>query len=62
MGQKVHPTGFRLGFNKTWRSRWFADKDYAKLLHEDLKLRDTLKTRFRTPACRRLRSSAPPTS
>ena len=46
MGQKVHPYGFRLGFNKTWRSRWFADKDYAKLLHEDLKLRDTLKKRF----------------
>ena len=46
MGQKVHPHGFRLGFNKTWRSRWFADKDYAKLLHEDLKLRDSLKQRF----------------
>src|SRR3569832_816535 len=46
MGQKVHPTGFRLGCNKTWRSRWYADKDYAKLLHEDLKLRDTLKARF----------------
>ena len=46
MGQKVHPYGFRLGFNKTWRSRWFADKDYAKLLHEDIKLRDELKTRF----------------
>src|SRR5918996_519200 len=46
MGQKVHPHGFRLGFNKTWRSRWFADKDYSKLLHEDLKLRDTLKRRF----------------
>jgi len=46
MGQKVHPIGFRLGFNKTWRSRWFADKDYAKLLHEDVKLRDELKTRF----------------
>jgi len=46
MGQKVHPYGFRLGFNKTWRSRWFADKDYAKLLHEDLKLRDDLKRRF----------------
>ena len=46
MGQKVHPHGFRLGFNKTWRSRWYADKDYAKLLHEDLKLRDTLKARF----------------
>src|SRR6185312_6488017 len=46
MGQKVHPHGFRLGFNKTWRSRWYADKDYAKLLHEDLKLRDSLKERF----------------
>ena len=46
MGQKVHPYGFRLGFNKTWRSRWFADKDYAKLLHEDLRLRDDLKKRF----------------
>ncbi|HEX5214372.1 MAG TPA: 30S ribosomal protein S3 [Vicinamibacterales bacterium] len=46
MGQKVHPYGFRLGFNKTWRSRWFADKDYAKLLHEDLKLRAELKKRF----------------
>ena len=38
MGQKVHPYAFRLGFNKTWRSRWYADRDYAKLLHEDLKL------------------------
>ena len=46
MGQKVHPHGFRLGFNRTWRSRWYADKDYSKLLHEDLKLRDSLKERF----------------
>ena len=46
MGQKVHPYGFRLGYNKTWRSRWFADRDYAKLLHEDLALRDDLKRRF----------------
>jgi small subunit ribosomal protein S3 len=46
MGQKVHPYGFRLGFNKTWRSRWFADREYAKLLHEDLALRDDLKGRF----------------
>ena len=36
MGQKVHPTGFRLGFNKTWRSRWYAEKEYANLLHEDI--------------------------
>ena len=46
MGQKVHPYGFRLGFNKTWRSRWYSDRDYAKLLHEDLALREDLKERF----------------
>jgi small subunit ribosomal protein S3 len=46
MGQKVHPIGFRLGFNKTWGSRWYADKDYADLLHEDLKLKKDLKKRF----------------
>ena len=46
MGQKVHPFGFRLGFNKTWLSRWYADKDYAKLLHEDIKLRAELKKQF----------------
>src|SRR5687768_788870 len=46
MGQKVHPTGFRLGFSKTWRSRWYAEKDYANLLHEDLALKKDLKKRF----------------
>ena len=46
MGQKVHPTGFRLGFNKTWRSRWYAEKEYANLLHEDIKLKKDLKKRF----------------
>ena len=46
MGQKVHPYGFRLGFNKTWRSRWYAEKKYAELLHEDLELRKTLKQRL----------------
>ena len=46
MGQKVHPTGFRLGFNKTWRSRWYAEKDYASLLHEDVRLKKELKKRF----------------
>jgi small subunit ribosomal protein S3 len=46
MGQKVHPAGFRLGFNKTWRSRWYAEKEYAKLLHEDLLLKRDLKKRF----------------
>ena len=46
MGQKVHPYGFRIGFNKTWRSRWYAEKKYAELLHEDLKLRRELKQRL----------------
>ena len=46
MGQKVHPIGFRLGFTKTWRSRWYAEKEYAELLHEDLALKKDLKKRF----------------
>jgi small subunit ribosomal protein S3 len=46
MGQKVHPIGFRLGFNKTWRSRWYAERDYSNLLHEDLVLKKDLKKRF----------------
>jgi small subunit ribosomal protein S3 len=46
MGQKVHPTGFRLGYNKTWRSRWYAEKEYANLLHEDIVLKKDLKKRF----------------
>src|ERR1700732_611599 len=47
MGQKVHPYGFRLGFNKTWRSRWFAKQDYAKLLREDLELKEALRSRLK---------------
>lgn len=46
MGQKVNPIGFRLGVIKTWDSKWYAEADYAKLLHEDLKLRDFLKKRL----------------
>ncbi|MFZ0693034.1 MAG: 30S ribosomal protein S3 [Alphaproteobacteria bacterium] len=42
MGQKVNPIGLRLGINRTWDSRWYADDEYANLLHEDLKLRDFL--------------------
>ena len=47
MGQKVHPYGFRLGVTKTWRSRWFAKQDYAKLLREDLELKDSLRERLK---------------
>src|SRR5436309_2370860 len=43
MGQKTHPYGFRLGITKPWRSRWFAKRDYSRLLHEDLKLKRDLK-------------------
>ncbi|GFE59224.1 MULTISPECIES: 30S ribosomal protein S3 [Geobacteraceae] len=46
MGQKVNPVGFRLGVIKTWDSKWYAEADYAKLLHEDIKLRAFLKKRL----------------
>jgi small subunit ribosomal protein S3 len=46
VGQKTHPYGFRLVYNKTWHSRWFAGSDYAKLLHSDLELRTSLKKRL----------------
>ena len=48
MGQKTHPYGFRLGYNKPWKSRWYADRDYADLLHEDVNLRKTLKERLKS--------------
>ena len=43
MGQKVHPYGFRLVAKRNWHSKWFSKRDYAILLHEDLKLRKELK-------------------
>jgi len=46
VGQKVHPYGFRLGFNKPWRSRWYEKRKYAEWLHEDLRLRAELKKRL----------------
>src|ERR671924_2258335 len=46
MGQKVNPIGLRVGINRTWDSRWFADGDYAKLLHEDITLRKFLSDRL----------------
>ena len=48
MGQKTHPYGFRIGVTKTWRSRWFAKQDYAKLLREDLELKDSLRERLKS--------------
>ena len=46
MGQKTHPYGFRLVYNKTWHSRWYSEGNYAKTLHQDLKLRKELKARL----------------
>ncbi|NLY56022.1 MAG: 30S ribosomal protein S3 [Firmicutes bacterium] len=46
MGQKTHPTGFRLGVIKDWDAKWYADKGYADLLHEDLAIRKLVKERF----------------
>ena len=46
MGQKTHPIGYRLGYNVTWNSRWYAGKDYAKLLHQDIKIRKVVKAKL----------------
>src|ERR671913_2568354 len=47
MGQKINPVGLRLGINRTWDSRWFADgPEYGRLLHEDIKVRRALKKRL----------------
>ena len=46
MGQKVNPTGFRIGITKTWDSRWYSKRDYARLLHEDIHLREFLKEKL----------------
>ncbi len=46
MGQKVNPVGLRVGVIRDWESKWYAGKDYADLLHEDIKIRDFLKKRL----------------
>ncbi len=47
MGQKVNPYGIRLGINKTWSSRWFSQKDYTKLLHQDLKIKNYVEKKLK---------------
>ena len=46
MGQKVHPKGFRLGIIKDWDSRWYAEKEFSKLLHEDIRIREFIKEKL----------------
>ena len=54
MGQKVNPIGLRLGINRTWDSRWFADGNYADLLHEDLRIRNYLRQRLQQAGVSRI--------
>jgi small subunit ribosomal protein S3 len=54
VGQKVHPVGFRLGTIKTWDSRWFAGKNYANQLHEDLEIRKFLNKRLKNAQVSRI--------
>jgi len=46
MGHKVHPIGFRIGVTRDWQAKWYADKHYAELLHEDLKLREAIQSKY----------------
>lgn len=50
MGQKVNPIGFRLGVNKDWESKWYAGKDYAKVLNKDIQIREYLETKLKDAA------------
>ncbi|MEC8727298.1 MAG: 30S ribosomal protein S3, partial [Pseudomonadota bacterium] len=54
MGQKVKPIGLRLGINRTWDSRWYADRNYANLLHEDIELREYLMEKLKAAAISRV--------
>ena len=50
MGQKINPIGLRVGIIKDWESKWYADKEYADLLHEDIKIREYLEERLKMSA------------
>jgi small subunit ribosomal protein S3 len=54
MGQKVHPIGFRLGVYRNWEARWYADKDYTSLLHEDIAIRKLIGGRLRNAGVARI--------
>ncbi|HSI66002.1 MAG TPA: 30S ribosomal protein S3 [Planococcus sp. (in: firmicutes)] len=47
MGQKIHPIGMRIGIIRDWESKWYAEKDYATLLHEDIKIREYIEARLK---------------
>jgi small subunit ribosomal protein S3 len=47
VGQKIHPIGMRIGIIRDWESKWYAEKDYATLLHEDIKIREYIEARLK---------------
>ncbi len=59
MGQKVHPTGIRLGIVKDWNSKWYASKNYAQLLNQDINLRKLLKSKLSSAAVSRIQIARP---
>jgi small subunit ribosomal protein S3 len=59
MGQKVHPTGIRLGIIKDWNSKWYASKNYAQLLNQDINLRKMLKKKLYAAAVSRIQIERP---
>lgn len=59
MGQKVHPYGFRLGYNKNWQSRWFSKKDYPAFVYEDHEVRKYVKKLLYSAGISKMESNAP---
>ena len=59
MGQKVNPIGIRLGINKDWNSKWYANKNYAQLLNQDINLRKELKRKLIAAAVSRIQIERP---
>ena len=59
MGQKVNPIGIRLGINKDWNSKWFANRNYAQLLNQDINLRKYLKKKLMSAAISRIQIERP---
>ena len=54
MGQKINPVGLRVGINRTWDSRWYADKNYADLLHKDVAMRAYLQDKLQAAGISRV--------
>ena len=46
MGRKVHPLGFRLGIIRDWQAKWYSDKNFTQYLQDDLKLRNSIMTKY----------------